>query len=63
MNFLADESVDRQIVEHLRLKGHSLSPTHKAGIVAPAIRNHLSELPQAFGVVTPGALRIRRRIG
>jgi len=45
----------------IRLTG--LSPTHKAGIVASAIRNHLSELPQAFGVITPGAIRIRRWIG
>jgi len=118
VNFLADESVDRQIVERLWLEGHSvayvvdmdpgvsngvvfemanqkdavlltadkdfgelvfhqrlinqgvilirlagLSPTHKAGIVASAIRNHLSELPQAFGVITPGAIRIRKWIG
>jgi len=118
VNFLADESVDRQIVERLRLEGHSvsyvvdtevglsngdvfemanqkdavlltadkdfgelvfhqrlinqgvvlirlagLSPTRKAGIVAAAIRNHLSELPQAFSVISHGAIRIRRRIG
>lgn len=25
MNFVADESVDRQIVERLRLEGHSVS--------------------------------------
>ena len=117
MNFLADESVDRQIVERLQNEGHSvryvvdmepgicngdvveianqmkailltadkdfgemvfqqrlvnrgvvlirlagLSPTHKAGIVASAIRNHLTELTQAFSVVTPGAIRIRRGI-
>ena len=117
MNFLAAESVDRQIVERLRREGHSvwyvadtdpgvsngdvfnmanqnnavlltadkdfgelvfhqrlinqgvvlirlagLSSTHKARIVASAIRDHLSELQQAFGVITPGALRIRRRV-
>jgi predicted nuclease of predicted toxin-antitoxin system len=44
----------------IRLAG--LSPTHKAGIVASAIRNHLSELPQAFCVITPSAIRIRRWI-
>jgi predicted nuclease of predicted toxin-antitoxin system len=118
VNFLADESVDRQIVERLRLEGHfvsyvvdldpglsngdvfemanqknavlltadkdfgelvfhqrlinegvilirlaGLSPTHKAGIVAAAIKNHLSELPQAFSVISHGAIRIRRQIG
>ena len=42
----------------IRLAG--LSPTHKAEIVASAIRNHSSELPQTFGVITPGAIRIRR---
>ena len=118
MNFLADESVDRQIVERLRHEGHSvwyvadtdpgasngnvfdmanqknavlltadkdfgemvfqqrlinqgvvlirlagLSPTHKAGIVASAVKDHLPELPQAFSVVTHNAIRIRRRIG
>jgi len=117
VNFLADESMDRQIVERLRFVGHSvwyvvdmdsgisngdvfemanrinavlltadkdfgelvfhqrlinqgvvlirlagLSPTNKAGVVASAIKNHLLELPQAFGVITPGAIRIRRRI-
>ncbi len=117
MNFLADESIDRQIVDRLRLEGHSvsyvvdmepgvsngkvfemanqkdaalltadkdfgelvfhqrlinqgvilvrlpgLSTAHKAGIVASAVRKHLSELPQTFAVITPGAIRIRRRI-
>jgi predicted nuclease of predicted toxin-antitoxin system len=118
VNSLADESLDRQIVEHLRADGHSvwyiidtepgisngdviekanqmdavlltadkdfgemvfqqrlvnkgvmlvrlagLSSTHKAGIVASAVRDHLSELPQAFSVITHNAIRIRRRIG
>jgi predicted nuclease of predicted toxin-antitoxin system len=117
VNFLADESVDRQIVERLRVEGHSvwevadtdpgisngdvvglanqnnailltadkdfgelvfhqrlvnqgvilirlggLSPTHKAGIVASAVKDHVSELSQAFSVITPSAIRIRRRI-
>ena len=44
----------------IRLAG--LSPTNKAGVVASVIKNHLSELPQAFSVITPGAIRIRRRI-
>lgn len=117
MNFLADESVDRQIVERLRLEGHSvwyvadtdkgvsnghvfemanqknavlltadkdfgelvfhqrlisqgvvlirlagLSPAHKEGIVAFAVKDHQPELPQAFSVVTHNAIRIRKRI-
>ncbi len=116
MNFLTDESVDRQIVERLRADGHSvwyivdtepgisngdviekanqldavlltadkdfgemvfqqrlmnkgvmlvrlagLSPTNKAGIVAAAVKDHLSELPHAFSVITYNAIRIRRQ--
>ena len=115
MNFLADESVDRQIVERLRQGGHQvwyvaemepgisddavldlanqedallltadkdfgelvfrqrrlapgvvlvrlagLSPTSKAAIVASAVHLHGAELPHAFTVITPGAIRIRR---
>ena len=118
MNFLADESVDRQIVERLRFEGHSVGyiadtdpgvsngdvfgkanqtdailltadkdfgeivfrqrfvnrgvvlirlagipPSHKAEIVASAVINHLDELAQAFSVITPSAIRIRRLIG
>lgn len=116
MNFLADEGVDRQIVERLRHGGHlvryvaemkpgipdndvldmanreecllltadkdfgelvfrqrrvalgvvlvrlaGLSPIRKAGIVASAVSKHSTELPGAFAVITPGAVRIRRR--
>ncbi len=42
----------------IRLAG--LSPTHKAEIVALAIREHLSELPRSFAVIVPGMFRIRR---
>ena len=117
MNFVADESVDRQIVENLRVKGHSvlyvveldpgvsngevfgianrtnsilitgdkdfgelayrqqlihhgvvlirlagLSSSDKARVVVSFVENHLSELPKAFSVITPGAIRIRRKI-
>lgn len=116
MKFLADEGVDRQIVERLRENGLSvlyvaeiepgisddevlnqanretalllttdkdfgelvfrqgrviqgvilirlagLSPTHKSEIVSSVIREHAGELPQAFTVITPGAVRIRQR--
>jgi predicted nuclease of predicted toxin-antitoxin system len=116
MNFLADESVDQQIVDRLRADGHSvvyvaemdpgiddkavlnaanqrmallitadkgfgelvfrqrlismgvvlvrlagLSPAGKAETVSLAIREHESELSDAFSVVSPGMFRIRRR--
>ena len=43
----------------IRLSG--LSPQHKAKAVAIAIREHADELAQNFTVITPGAVRIRRR--
>ena len=118
MNLLADEGIDRQIVDRLRQEGHSvlyiaemdpgisddevldtaneeeallltadkdfgelvyrqhrlilgvilirlagLSPSRKAEIVTMAIRQHIAELPNAFTVITPGAIRIRQRSG
>jgi predicted nuclease of predicted toxin-antitoxin system len=117
MNFLADESVDRQIVDRLRQESHvvlyvaemepgisdetvlnranqeeailltadkdfgelvfrqdfstagvvlirlaGLSAENKAEIVVSAISEHNSELSQAFAVITPVAVRIRRKI-
>ena len=88
MNFLADENVDRQIVDRLRQDGHILryviemearisddtvldlankesclliTPSHKAEIVSSAINKYKSQLPHAFSVITPGAIRIRQR--
>jgi predicted nuclease of predicted toxin-antitoxin system len=116
MNVVADEGVDRQIVEQLRQAGHDvlyvaelapsisddevlqqanarqaalltadkdfgelvfrlnrvaagvilvrlegLLPETKARIVAQAIRDHETELMQAFSVITPGTIRIRPR--
>ncbi len=118
MNLLADESVDRPIVDRLRQEGHQvryvaemepglpddavldlanqagvllltadkdfgelvfrqgriasglvlirlagLSPAGKAAAVAHAIKQHAPELPQAFTVIMPGAVRMRRRKG
>jgi predicted nuclease of predicted toxin-antitoxin system len=115
--FLADENVDRQIVERLRLDSHEvayiaemspgmmdetvlaesrnsasvlitadkdfaelvfrnrqvsagvllirllgLSPGVKADLVSNAIREHASELREAFAVLTPGSIRVRRRV-
>jgi len=45
----------------IRLAG--LSAGRKADIVASALAAHGQELPGAFTVVTPGAIRIRRRSG
>jgi predicted nuclease of predicted toxin-antitoxin system len=116
VNLLADESLDRQIIEQLRAAGHEvlsvaemepgvddttvlaranshdallvtgdkdfgelvfrqqlvhrgvilvrlagLSTTAKADLVAAALAAHAAEMPDAFTVVTPGAVRIRRR--
>lgn len=117
MNFLADESIDRQIVERLRKEEYSvlyvvdmdpglsngdvfnlanqkkailltadkdfgemvfhqkminegvvlirlagLSPSSKAEVVVLAIKHHFNEINEAFTVISPGAIRIRRRI-
>jgi predicted nuclease of predicted toxin-antitoxin system len=44
----------------LRLAG--LSPATKATMVSAVVREHGSELPEAFTMVSPGMLRIRRRM-
>lgn len=117
MNFVADEGVDRQIVEHLRQEGHDvvyiaelapsisddevlrqanergallmtadkdfgelvfrlnqiatgiillrlegLAPSTKARAVSLAIGDHGSEMMDAFSVITPGVVRVRRRL-
>jgi len=117
MNLMADECVDRQIVECLRGEGHEvlyvtemdpsipdeiileranqknallltadkdfgelvfrqnrisagvlllrlagLSQIEKAKIVSSVIHDHSNELHQSFTVVTPGMIRIRKRI-
>ena len=114
---MADESVDRQIVDRLRKGGHflwyiaemepgipdeavfelanrenavlltadkdfgeivfrqrrlttgvvlvrlaGLPPMTKAHIVASTIEKHAAELPEAFAVITPSGVRIRRRV-
>ncbi|MBW1707390.1 MAG: DUF5615 family PIN-like protein [Deltaproteobacteria bacterium] len=116
MKFVADENIDRQIIERLRLDGHivmsvaemdpgisddvvldlanrestllltadkdfgellfrqhrlttgvvlvrlaGLSPLRKAEAVASAIKRHVTELPRAFTVISPGAIRIRKQ--
>ena len=116
MNLLADEGVDRQIVERLRQDGHEvlyvlemerslgdedvlrhanernallltadkdfgelvfrlgrpnagvvlvrlagLSPKIKGEIVTAVFRQHAAEMTQAFSVISPGMVRIRRK--
>ena len=115
MNFLADENIDRQIVERLRRDGHSvqfvaemdpgvgddivltlatarelvlitadkdfgdmvfrqrrdfrsivlirlagLTPDDKATVVASVVERYGAELPGAFTVIMPRAVRVRR---
>jgi hypothetical protein len=43
----------------VRLAG--ISPVRKAEIVVSALAAHGSEMEQGFTVITPGAVRIRRR--
>jgi predicted nuclease of predicted toxin-antitoxin system len=118
MNILADESIDRQIVERLRQDGYEvlyiaemepsitdevvleranersallitadkdfgelvfregrlstggvvlirligLSSTRKDEIVADAFRRHGADFPNCFSVISPGKIRIRRKI-
>ena len=117
MNFFADESIDRQIVERLRQDGHpviyvaeidpgipdeevlrlanqqsailitadkdfgelvfrqalvahgvllirmaGLSQARKAEIVSSVIKERVSEILNAFSVITPGRVRIRYRL-
>ena len=116
MNFLADECIDRQVVDSLRPNGHhvryiaemdpgltdeavldlateeglllltadkdfgelvfrhgrhgagmillrlaGLSAMRKAEIVSSVVHVRSVELPEAFSVVTPGSIRIRRQ--
>jgi len=115
VKLLADENVDKVIVEHLRKDGHDvlyviemepgisddeviqranresallltadkdfgelvfrqgrivsgvvlirlagLSPQRKAEVIVAAVQEHADELTQAFAVITPGAVRIRK---
>jgi predicted nuclease of predicted toxin-antitoxin system len=42
----------------IRLSG--ISPNLKAALVASALREHATELPGNFAVITPGGVRIRK---
>ena len=63
MNYLADESVDRRILQSLRIliRLTGLSPMNKAEVIASALNKHGAELYQAFTVIMAGAIRIRKR--
>jgi hypothetical protein len=68
MNLIADEGVDGPIepapvsagVVLIRLQG--LSAESKARLVTEAVQVHGTEMLGAFTVISPGMLRIRRRV-
>ena len=64
----ADKDFGEMVYRHHRISGGvvlirlaGLSPMHKADIVASVIREHGPELSDAFTVISPGNVRIRRR--
>jgi len=59
MTFVADESVDGQIVGRLRQDGHTVWYVAE---LDPGIPDDAAELAGTFAVMTPGALRIRKRV-
>lgn len=57
------ELVYRQHLIHLGvilIRLHGLAPSTKADIVFDALKRHEAEMPNAFTVITPGVIRIRR---
>jgi predicted nuclease of predicted toxin-antitoxin system len=86
MNLLADEGVDRQIVERLRQDGHQVlyvlemerslgdedvlrQANERNALLLTAdkdfgelvFRQHAAVMSQAFSVISPGMVRIRRK--
>ena len=68
MKFLADENVDKPIVEHLRDDSHTvlyvseMKPSISDDeVIRRAIQEHADQLAQNFTVITPGAIRIRKQ--
>ena len=69
MKFLADENIDQEIVEKVRLEGHEvfavaevepgLSAKSKADIVVVALKNYGDGLNNNFSVISPTSVRIR----
>ncbi|WP_083857502.1 DUF5615 family PIN-like protein [Caldilinea aerophila] len=62
MNFLADESVDRPIVERLRREGHQVSYIAELGPGMPddAVLNRANQETALLLTAMPGIIRIRR---
>uniref|UniRef100_A0A7C1JAU7 DUF5615 domain-containing protein n=1 Tax=Caldilinea aerophila TaxID=133453 RepID=A0A7C1JAU7_9CHLR len=62
MNFLADESVDRPIVECLRREGHQVSYIAELGPEMPddAVLNRANQETALLLTTMPGIIRIRR---
>ena len=67
MMFLADESIDRQIVEQLREEGHTVFYVAEMdpgisddSVLSLAIEKHLEEIQDAFSVISPSSIRIRK---
>jgi hypothetical protein len=62
MNFLADESVDRPIVERLRREGHQVSYIAELGPGMPddAVLNRANQETALLLTTMPGIIRIRR---
>ena len=67
MNFVADEGVDRQIVERLRNDGYpvvyiaELAPSISNDAVLDLAKDQGALLLTAFSVIRPRAIRIRAR--
>ena len=68
MNFIADEGVEREIVDGLRAQGHEvlyvaeMSPAIKTTTLAATVTDFGDQLADSFSVVSSGMVRIRRRI-
>ena len=63
MNFVADEGIDRQIVERLRQEDYEVLyiAEMEPGISDEQVLNeHAPELSGSFAVITPGTVRIRQ---
>lgn len=73
MKWLADEGVDRQIVDELRAAGHDVRYVAEMGRGTPdsevlelgreaIVEARSGELAGSFAVLTPATLRIRRSV-
>jgi hypothetical protein len=60
MRFLADEGVDRQIVEKLRTEGHDVLYIAEIDAGIRVIQEFGEQLVGAFTVIQPGKVRIKK---